>query len=107
MKCLEDEGHHLKLVRVFIVGADLTKHLFHNRQEVLGYLPVEARILVDVVVKCPTQLLETSESDKLEANILVIHAFGNAVLAFGPLILLATVRLANVVKYVLQLRNDR
>lgn len=94
-------------MRVSTVGANLTEYLFHQRQEVLGYLKGEASILVDVVVKCPTQLLETSESDKLESDVLIFHTFGNVILAFGPLILLATVSLANVVKNVLQLRNDR
>ena len=107
MECLENEGHHLQLVGVIAVGADALEHLLHERDEVLGHVPDEASFLVDVVVVGPAHFLETSEADKLEANICILHAFANAVLALRPLILLPTVRLANVVEYVLQLRHDR
>ena len=107
MECLEYEGHHLQLVRVFSISADLSKQLFHERNEVLSYQPDVASFLVDVVVVGPAHFLETSQTDKLVANICIIHAFVNAVLALGPLILLTTVRLTNVVEYILQLRNNR
>jgi len=56
-----------------------------------------------VVVISSAKLFQASQTNKLQAKILILHAFSDTWLAINPLILLAAVSLANVVEDVLQL----
>lgn len=107
MENLENECHHLHLIRVRSVSAHFHKHFFHERHEVLGDIP-DLPLLLDlnVFIIRSAKLLKASQTNKLKTDILILHAFCDIRLAIDPLVIFAAVSLANVKEDVLQFRND-
>lgn len=103
MEYLEHERHHHHLVRVVDVGADIGEHLLEDRKEDRSQPPDVPGLLVDVVEVGTAQLLEAPEADELKTDVVVLQAFADVVLAFWPVVLLTTVRLADIVEDVLEL----